>query len=75
MGTTKKYVELARLEKYGRKRVEPGARRGDAEVPEIIIVSDAVESTNVDLDGKSRRGRRKIFWKRKKKYQAKRVRR
>ena len=27
----------------------------EAEVPEIIIVSDAVESTNVDLDGKSRR--------------------
>ena len=26
-----------------------------AEVPEIIIVSDAVESTFVDLDGKSRR--------------------
>ena len=27
----------------------------EAEVPEIIIVSDAVESTNVDFDGKSRR--------------------
>ena len=33
-------------------RLEP---EGEAEVPEIIIVSDAVESTNVDLDGKSRR--------------------
>ena len=28
---------------------------GDAEVPEIIIVSDALESTFVDLDGESRR--------------------
>ena len=27
----------------------------EAEVPEITIVSDAVESTDVDLDGKSRR--------------------
>ena len=32
-------------------RLEP---KGEAEVPEIIIVSDAVESTNKDLDGKSR---------------------
>ena len=30
-------------------RLEP---KGEAEVPEIIIVSDAVESTKVDLDGK-----------------------
>ena len=28
---------------------------GEAEVPEIIIVSDAVEGTFVDLDGESRR--------------------
>ena len=28
---------------------------GEAEVPEIIIVSDAVESINVYFDGKSRR--------------------
>ena len=32
-------------------RLEP---EGEAEVPEIIIVSDAVEGTNVDLDGESR---------------------
>ena len=31
-------------------RLEP---KGEAEVPEIIIVSDAVEGTLVDLDGKS----------------------
>ena len=30
---------------------------GKTEVPEIVIVSDAVESTYVDLDGKSRRER------------------
>ena len=28
---------------------------GEAEVPEIITMSDAVESTKVDLDGKSHR--------------------
>ena len=33
-------------------RPEP---KGEAEVPEIIIVSDAVEGTFVNLDGKSRR--------------------
>ena len=33
-------------------RLEP---EGEAEVPEIIIVSNAVQSTNVDLGGKSRR--------------------
>ena len=39
------------------ERLEP---KGKAEVPEIIIVSDAVESTFVDLDGKAfRRNRRK----------------
>ena len=32
-------------------RLEP---EGEAEVPEIIIVSDAVEGTFVDLDGESR---------------------
>ena len=31
-------------------RLEP---KGEAEVPEIIIVSDAVEGTFVNLDGKS----------------------
>ena len=31
-------------------RLEP---EGETEVPEIIIVSDAVESSKVDLDGKS----------------------
>ena len=34
------------------RRLEP---EGEAEVPEIIIVLDAVESTNVDRYGKSRR--------------------
>ena len=33
-------------------RLEP---EGEAEVPEIIIVPDAVEGTNVDFDGKSHR--------------------
>ena len=32
-------------------RLQP---EGEAEVPEIIIVSDAVEGTFVDLDGESR---------------------
>ena len=43
-----KHVELASLgrgEPVG--RLEP---EEEAEVPEIIIVSDAVESTNVDFD-------------------------
>ena len=31
------------------------APEGEAEVPEIIIVSDAVEGTFLDLDGESRR--------------------
>ena len=34
----------------GEWRLEP---EGEAEVPEIIVVSDAVESTFVDLDGES----------------------
>ena len=33
-------------------RLEP---EGEAEVPDTIIVSDAVEGTKVDLDGESRR--------------------
>ena len=37
-------------------RLEP---KGRAEVPEIIIVSDAVEGTFVDLDGKSLREEQK----------------
>ena len=37
--------------KNGEWRLEPG---GEAEVPEINIVSDAVEGTPVDLDGESR---------------------
>ena len=32
-----------------------GVRSGEAEVPEIIIVSDAVEGTFVDLDRRRRR--------------------
>ena len=35
------------------KSVEAGTR-GETEVPEIIIVSDSVEGTFVDLDGESR---------------------
>ena len=35
----------------GEWRLEP---EGEAEVPDIIIVSDAVEGTPVDLDGESR---------------------
>ena len=44
------WEESRKLEKW---RVEAGAR-WEAEVPEIIIVSDAVEGTPVDLDGESR---------------------
>ena len=35
----------------GEWRLEPGE---ETEVPEIIVVSDAVEGTPVDLDGESR---------------------
>ena len=34
--------------------MEAGKPEGEAEVPEIIVVSDAVEDTLVDLDGESR---------------------
>ena len=44
--------EEAREREESEWRLEP---EGDAEVPEITIVSDAVEGTNVDLDGESRR--------------------
>ena len=48
-------------------RLEP---EGEAEVQEIIIVSDAVESTFVDLDGKSlqeeQKGKYQREWKRSK---------
>ena len=43
--------EEARKLENGEWRLEP---EGEAEVPEIIIVSDAVEGTPVDLDGESR---------------------
>ena len=43
-------VEARKLE-HGERRLEP---IGEAEVPEIIFVSDAVEGTAVDLDGESR---------------------
>ena len=54
----------ARKLENGEWRLEP---EGDAEVPEIIIVSDAVEGTPVDLDGKkpSRAGRSNALEKRK----------
>ena len=47
------WLDWEEVEKCGKNawRLEP---EGEAEVPEIIIVSDAVESTNVELDGKSR---------------------
>ena len=44
--------EEARRMEESEWRLEP---EGEAEVPEIIIVSDAVEGTFVDLDGESRR--------------------
>ena len=44
--------EEARKMEESEWRLEP---EGEAEVPEIIIVSDAVEGTFVDLDGESRR--------------------
>ena len=44
--------EEARKMEESEWRLEP---EGEAEVPEIIIVSDAVEGTFVDLDGQSRR--------------------
>ena len=62
-----------RREVRKKKRVEAGARR-ETEVPEIIIVSDAVESTKVDLDGRSHREQAEGK-NREEKYQAKRVRR
>ena len=43
--------EEARKLEDGEWRLEP---EGEAEVPEIIVVSDAVEGTPVDLDGESR---------------------
>ena len=43
--------EEARKMEDGEWRLEP---EGEAEVPEIIIVSYAVEGTFVDLDGESR---------------------
>ena len=56
MGTTKKKTEWPSWEEAttvveSEWWLEP---EGEAEVPEIIIVSDAVESTFVDLDGESR---------------------
>ena len=44
--------EEARKMEESERRLEP---EGEAEVPAIIIVSDAVEGTFVDLDGESRR--------------------
>ena len=43
--------EEARKMEESEWRLEP---EGEAEVPEIIIVSDAVEGTSVDLNGESR---------------------
>ena len=45
-------VEEARSMEESEWRLEP---EGEAEVQEIIIVSDAVEGTFVDLDGETRR--------------------
>ena len=42
----------ARRREESEWRLEP---EGEAEVPEIIILSDEVEGTFVDLDGESRR--------------------
>ena len=41
--------------KDGKKHVGGWSQKGETEVPEIIIMSDAVEGTFVDLDGESRR--------------------
>ena len=43
--------EEARSEENGEWRLEP---EREAEVPDVIIVSDAVEGTFVDLEGESR---------------------
>ena len=43
--------EEARKLENGEWRLEP---EGEAAVPEIIVVSDAMEGTPVDLEGKSR---------------------
>ena len=66
--------EEARSREKSASRLEP---EGEAEVPEIIIVSDAVESTHVDLEGKSHReqAEAKTSRREREKYQAKRVRR
>ena len=45
------WEEDARKLENGERRLEP---EGEAEVPVIIIVSDAVEGTPADLDGESR---------------------
>ena len=53
-GTTKKCLGMAKRDKGAVEsewRLEP---EGEADVPEIIIVPDAVEGTFVDLDGESR---------------------
>ena len=57
--------------------MEAGAPEGEAEVPEITIVSDAVEGTFVDLDGESRRDQveAKLSRREREKHLAKRVRR
>ena len=57
MGATKKHIKMARLGRGEREREESEWRlepEEEAEVPEIIVVSDAVEGTFVDLDGESR---------------------
>ena len=52
------HIRMARQGRGEREREESEWRlepEGEAEVPEIIIVSDAAEGTFVDLDGESRR--------------------
>ena len=49
--------EEARRMEESEWRLEP---QGETEVPEIIVVSDVVESTFVDLDGESRRAEAKL---------------
>ena len=52
----KKQGDLQGAKKFQKSRGEQSLEpEGETEVPGIIIVSDAVESTFVDLDGKSSR--------------------
>ena len=60
LGRHQEHVSMARLGRGEREREESEWRleaEEEADVPEIIIVSDAVEGTPVDLEGERRHER------------------